>query len=370
MRCSDHRDISLRSFAAGLAAALVLLASPAQPKEPASISPSGGRWDTGQGFSFERKAGKTRRSLSGIACPTPASEPRLCLAVFDEGGEARYVSLTDGTALPDSERVVLRSGTTELDAEGAATDGRFYYVTGSHSAKRGDCRSNPDSRHLIRFRLDPQTGRGQRDGNGGLVDFQDTDALWRLMARLPGLAQYVGEEMCLGSEPPPGAPGKRGMNGVNIEGLAARDGRLFFGFRGPAVDGQAPILSVDADALFASRDPKPRLSWVSVGQGRAIRDMVAVEDGFLLLVGPDDTGSRQALPFSVMRWDGREGGEPSQPKPLATLALGKVKLRGCDEEIKPEAIAVLEDRLHAPYRVVIFSDGLCDGGPLGFSIPR
>lgn len=357
------------SFKGLAVVALMSLAASAAAAEP-RVAPSEPRWTVGDGFDFAGKAKKTRRSLSGIACPATLSGEKRCLAIFDEGGEARYVTLKDGAALPEAERVVLRRGKTELDAEGAATDGRYYYVTGSHSAKRGDCKSNPDSRRLIRFRLDPQTGRGLRDSDGRLAGFEDTDALWRLMARLPGLARYVGEEMCLGSEPPPDARGKRGMNGVNIEGLAVRDGRLFFGFRGPAIGGQAAILSVDADALFADRDPKPRLSWVAVSQGRAIRDMIAVEDGFLLLVGPDDTASRQGLPFSVMHWDGRENGELSQPKPLATLDLDKVKLRGCDDEIKPEAIAVLEDRPGAPYHAVIFSDGLCDGGPLGFSIPR
>ncbi len=370
MRYAECRSIGLRSCALALACGLVLLASAAPAKEPAAIPPSGGRWDTGKGFSFERKAGKTRRSLSGIACPATTAGPRLCLAVFDEGVEARYVSLTDGTALPDAERIVLQPGGRELDAEGAATDGRFYYVVGSHSAKRGSCASNPDSRHLIRFRLDPRTGRGLRDGQGGLVDLQDTGALWRLMAQLPELAPHVGEEMCLGSEPPPDAPRRKGLQGIDIEGVAVKDGRLHFGLRGPAIGGQALILSVDADALFAGADARPRLSRVAVGEGRAIRDMTTVEDGFLLLVGPDDDAMHRKLPFSVMRWDGREGETAARPKELASLAVDKVKLRGCDEEIKPEAIAALEDRPGVPYRVVVFSDGLCDGGPLGFSIPR
>ena len=74
----------------------------------------------------------------------------------------------------DAEPVVLRASTGELDAEGAATDGRYFYVTGSHSAKRGDCASNPGSRHVIRFRLDPATGRALRSpagsASGKLVD--------------------------------------------------------------------------------------------------------------------------------------------------------------------------------------------------------
>jgi hypothetical protein len=31
---------------------------------------------------------------------------------------------------------------------------------------------------------------------------------------------------------------------------------------------------------------------------------------------------------------------------------------------------VTEDEAGKPYRAVIFSDGMCDGGPLIFTIPR
>jgi hypothetical protein len=50
--------------------------------------------------------------------------------------------------------------------------------------------------------------------------------------------------------------------------------------------------------------------------------------------------------------------------------LSGVKLRSCDHELKPEALAVTADEPGQPYQAVIFSDGMCDGGPLRFSIPR
>ncbi|KRE17500.1 hypothetical protein ASE63_13725 [Bosea sp. Root381] len=341
---------------------LPLLAGPADAADPPALAPLGGILSSGQGFTFASKQNKTRRSLSGIACPSLPKAPGFCLAVFDEGGEARYLTLGKEGLRPDAERVGVLPGTVELDGEGAATDGRFYYVVGSHSAKRGDCASNPGSRHLIRFPIDPATGRGK------LAELVDTGALWTLMAGIPGLKKHVGEAMCLGSEPPEDAPHLPGRRGVNIEGLAVKDGRLFVGFRGPAKDGQARILSVDADALFAGGDPRARLFSVAVGAGRAVRDLVAASDGILVLAGPDDDKSNEKRGFTVLRWNAKDGSD--NVRPLASLDLRGVKLRGCDEEIKPEAITLLADRPGEPYDAVILSDGLCDGGPLRFAIPR
>ena len=369
------KPMTMRTLPAMLAtfafASLLGFAASSAPSDPPKVIPQGGPWDAGHGFSFEHKVKKTRRSLSGIACPANSSGQRLCLGAFDEGGEARYMVLGDGTLAPDGERVILRPGKVELDAEAAATDGAFYYVTGSHSAKRSSCASNPDSRHVIRFKVDPATGRGLRGADGKLAGMEDTGALWNLMATLPGLKDHVGDAMCLGSQSPVDALDKAGRRGVNIEGLAIRDGRLFFGFRGPAIDGTAKILSVDADALFKGGDARPKLATIAVGKGRGIRDLIAVSDGILVLAGPDDDKANTALDWVVLRWDGKDSGNAvAQPRPLATLDLSRVKLRKCDDELKPEALTVTDDRPGQPYRAIILSDGMCDGGALGFSIPR
>ncbi|PTM38579.1 DUF3616 domain-containing protein [Bosea sp. 124] len=344
--------------------------------EPPAIRPSAGPLPAGAGFAFERRTEDTRQSLSGVACPAIAAAPRLCLAVFDEGGEARYLTIDDAAIRPNPKRVVLRPGKVELDGEAAATDGKFYYIAGSHSAKRGDCEANPQSRHLIRFMIDPATGRGKEDATGKLAGFADTGALWTLMAGLPGLKDHVGDGMCLGTEPPKKKPELRGRRGVNIEGLAIRDGRLFIGFRGPASNGTAKILSIDAEALFAGGDAAPKLGTIAVGQGRAVRDLLAVSDGILVLAGPDDDDKNENRGWVVLRWDGKDAGDATvQPTPLAALDLSGVPLRNCSEtikrkDIKPEALAVLDDKPDQPYQAVIFSDGLCDGGALRFSIPR
>ena len=346
-----------------------------------SVKPSGGPWASGAGFAFDlgkKKSLKTRQSLSGIACNLDAKQQRLRLMAFDEGVQARYAYIGNNQIIVDPEAVLLRDSApgSELDAEAAATDGRYFYVTGSHSAKRGDCASNPESRHVIRFRLDPATGRALRlppgGATGALLDYADTGRLWTIMQAQPTLAPFVGERKCLGSEPPPKQPGLAGQQGVNIEGLAVQAGRLYFGFRGPVAGDVARVLSVDADALFGGTDPGAVLTRITLGPHRGIRDMIAVKTGILLLAGPDDSPANKGVGWSVLWWDGKAASSEAEvvmPRLLATLDLGGVKLRNCDDDIKPEAMTVLEETPQA-YKLLVLSDGMCDGGPLAFTVPR
>src|SRR5689334_6272215 len=91
--------------------------------DPPKIAPEGPVWSAGTGFPFDGKADKKRESLSGIACPPLSPGPRLCVAAFDEGLEARYVTINGNHLVPQPDKVVLLSAGKELDAEGAARDG-------------------------------------------------------------------------------------------------------------------------------------------------------------------------------------------------------------------------------------------------------
>ena len=341
-----------------------------------TVAPDGGIWNSGAGFSFglsKKKELKTRRSVSGMACNLNAQQTRICLLAFDEGAEARYATVSRASLVPAAEAVVLRNTQGELDAEAAATDGRYFYVTGSHSAKRGDCASNPESRHVIRLRIDPATGRAVNpSGSGPLADYADSGRLWDIMQRQAELAPHMGERACLGSEPPAGAPALAGKQGVNIEGMAVKDGRLYFGFRGPVASGVARVLSVNAQALFEGGDVRAELTRLALGPQRGIRDMLAVKGGFLLLVGPDDSPTSQKGDWAVWWWDGKAAtGTPGMaaPRKLAILDLRAVQLRQCDKELKPEAMTLLAES-PSSWTLLVLSDGMCDGGALTVSVPR
>ena len=371
---SRHLPQALVGLPSVLLIVVFLFPSPGLTDDPPTVAPDSGPWQPDRGFTFEKNQKKTRKSMSGIACPPNSAGQHLCLAVFDEGSEARCLVIKDTAYVTRSERIILRPGDIELDAEAAATDGIFYYVTGSHSAKRKDCENNSDSRHVVRFRVDHSTGRPLRstgDPNGKLVDYADTGRLWTVMASLPALSNYVGDNMCLGTDPPKKGPHTAGKRGVNIEGLAIKGDRLFFGFRGPAVDGKANILAVDAEALFSGGDVHPTVSTIRVGKGQGIRDLHTVSDGILVLAGPDDDAGDKDVGWTVVRWDGKDTGDAvARPKVLARLDLSGVTKRSCDDDLKPEAFAVIDDQPGKSYRMVIFSDGMCDGGPLGFTIRR
>lgn len=299
----------------------------------------------------------TRRSVSGIACDRDEKRSRhKCVVALDEGAQARFAELGTGHYRADDAPVVLSQNAIELDAEGAAADGTYFYVTGSHSVKRKDCAENRGSHVVIRFPVaaDAGTAIPDRSEPAGLVS---TDKLWKSLSEIPEL----GADKCLNQ-----------AKGLNIEGLAAKGDRLFFGLRGPAADGAAFIVSVDKDALFSNSaaDLRLQIKRLDVAPGHGVRDMAAVNDGLLLIIGPDDRKDDQALPSMLALWDGQS----SKLHILGAFALDDVKLRtgvnGCDDkELKPEAILVREDT-GDHYAVTILFDGMCDGGPLEFLAPR
>jgi len=368
MPCSFYlpRYLALLAVSASLLLWTQAAVTQMMPAAVPEVRPDSGPWDSGAGFQFElgkKKTQRTRQSVSGLACTLNAVKQRVCLVVFDEGTQARYATLQNGSLLPDPQELQFPGINGELDGEAATTDGRYVYVAGSHSAKRSDCSSNPASRHLIRFELDPATGRVVQRSHA------DSGQLWPLMQAQPELAAHVGERKCLGSDAPPKAPGLAGTQGVNIEGMAVKNGRLYVGFRGPVVKGVALVMALNAEALFKGGDAQPSVTRLALGERRGIRDMVVVSDGVLLLAGPDDGGYNNGLRWEIFWWDGKPGKALVRPKPLAVLDVSGVKLRPCDDTLKPEAITVLEESPNA-YKLLVLSDGMCDGGPLVFTVAR
>ena len=354
----------------GLGFGLAALAASPPLVQPDSDLPAIGQNDPVFGAALKKKKQlQVRQSVSGIACALNARQQRVCLLAFDEGAEGYFARLDGSTLKPLKKPVTLISGDGELDAEAAATDGRYFYVAGSHSPRRSDCSARPDSRHIVRFARDPDTGRALKPGvvkrairqvmgESALAGYADSTRLWAIMQAQPELAAHVADKLCMGDQ-----------GAVNIEGMAVQGGRLTFGFRGPVADGAAKLLSVDADALFdptGRADPKAVVSTLALGAHTGIRDLVAVTGGFLLLAGPDDErASQTTVDFSVWFWDGVS----RQARALAQLDTRQISLRSCDKEVKFEAITVLQETAKG-YQLLVLSDGLCDGGALRFTVLR
>jgi Protein of unknown function (DUF3616) len=74
-------------------------------------------------------------------------------------------------------------------------------------------------------------------------------------------------------------------NGTDIEGIAVKDETLFLGFRGPVRrENFVPVMVLQLD-----RPEDYELRFVNL-DGHGIRDITAVENGFLIIGGPVGDG--------------------------------------------------------------------------------
>ncbi|MBO9198165.1 DUF3616 domain-containing protein [Rhizobium sp. 16-449-1b] len=302
---------------------------------------------------------KTRRSISGVSCPAVVDGSRVCLVAFDEDAEARTIEISDSKYKAHKKSVQLGPSNIEMDSEGVAADDKYYYVTGSHANKRKHCEDNQGSHRLVRIAYDQKTGLPLRKSG----ELQDINDQYDIEDALPdNLRNSVGK--CLGSV----------GDGFDIEGLAAYNGKLYVGLRGPTLRNPASEFGalayivetsvLPADAGRSRKEP----FMVAVPRGAAIRDMASVRGGILLLLGPDD--DNHEVNWSISLW--RVDDHVDRKYPVATVDLGVLDLskalRGdCDETVKPEGMAVLAEGAEGDverYHLAIFSDGMCDGGPV------
>jgi hypothetical protein len=93
-----------------------------------------------------------------------------------------------------------------------------------------------------------------------------------------------------------------------------------------------------------------------------------VPERLLTLVGPDD-GSKSDVPWWIGFWNGSNASADVTLLPLAVLRLPTVCGADCQQKVKPEAMTLLADGPDFR-RILILSDGMCDGGRLAFRIRK
>ncbi len=226
---------------------------------------------------------------------------------------------------------------SEIDAEGVTSDGRWVYVVGAHCRSRkklkpagsyeenrqrlAEIKDEHSRYRLFRLALEDD-GRRTETTEISLRDLLQHDAILGRFTRLPSKE-----------------------NGVDIEGIAAADGRLYLGFRAPVLrDNYVPVVCLDFE-----RPEEYRLLFLRLG-GRGIRDLAAVPEGLLVLAGPPGDGEGS---YELYLWNKLDC-IPGQGSPGgSTLHLGTVATTA---GAKPEGIAVVEqDGEHVTLLVV------CDG---------
>jgi len=346
-----------RSFgqtARRLVAALVMTAtatglSLAPAFAQSTLQPAGPPWPVAPEF---KKDAKARKAISGAAC-VPTSPP-VCLAGNDEKQYAQFFTIQDKTLVPDALiRLVpdQENGVAfdELDIEGVAYDGGFFYLIGSHGAPRTrDKPFDPSRCLLVRFQVNPQSGKPDFPFADDVVDRQaieKTKALRQVIQNAPHIGPFA--EKPLDDE-----------NGANIEGLAVKGERIFLGFRGPSVDKNAFILQVDKNGVFGTAAMNPTVYPIPLGDNVGIRDLAALKEGMLILSGP---AVGPAGTYGIWYWD--EGSKEPKPTPLAVL--GGVPVNG-----KPETVIVLDESDPQHYRVLVLIESIENSAPLEYLVPR
>lgn len=335
----------------GLVLAAGLAVSHARAQTCPTLRASDVPWRTMPGMEVEEET----TNISGAACALPGGRG-TCLLIGDEKRYARLFTL-DGTKLVPGERVTLlpkRAGGREFketDGEAVAYDAGYYYIAGSHGMPRTPGKPRQASRYFVyRVPVDPATGRPgfPHDGDDPAPEVRRSGGLSAIVEGVAALRLYLNRPL--------------DEHGINVEGLAARDGVLHVGFRGPVLGGQAHVLSVRASRLFGGEpgaaDPGTvRLTRLTLGEGMGIRDLAAVPGGFLVLSGPEQDVDG---PADVFFWTGPGSG--------AATCLGRL---GADRGrgVKPEALLVLDSGPDGT-RVLVLHDGEEGGKPTEYRLPR
>lgn len=230
----------------------------------------------------------------------------------------------------------------EFDIEGLSASGQTLYAIGSHSAKRPKIKqSKTHTKNLKHLRFDSIEQTPSRDilfklsiNNSGELVSMNSKSLRITLENNEILNGYTG------------LPSKE--NGLDIEAIAASDKFVYLGFRSPVFrHGYVPVLKIDYDETDSSE-----LMFVNL-DGRGIRGMTAVSDGFLIIGGPiGDEYSNYAL----FHWNGRDS-IPGKGKP-ETSQGEVVLLRNfvLKEKMKMEGIDAVSES-DKFYQVVIALDG-------------
>ncbi len=257
----------------------------------------------------------------------------------------------------DDDENCIKSHRAEMDIEAIAADESTIFVVGSHAVARQKVDKKSNSKKLNRAIM---SAHGLRDITGfpdsGWNKATPRERLIRLEIDHDGNAS-AAQEISLAPlldnlatlNPFRRLPSKE--NGVDIEGMAFKDGHLFIGLRGPVLNGGYAIaVRFDFEAVangtnvISDRD----LRYVDLG-GLGIRSMTSVSDGFLIIAGP--VGNAPG-PYRLYYWDGKDTTPGAGVSAGITISLGDI---ATSNGAKPEGFFVAEETADG-YRIGLVED--------------
>ncbi|MBU1210184.1 MAG: DUF3616 domain-containing protein [Alphaproteobacteria bacterium] len=218
----------------------------------------------------------------------------------------------------------------EADFEALAREGETYFAITSHSVNRKKQKPGhsyeKNRKRLTRKGIETCKARYQ------LVRFRITDSKTVEVEERVSLKDMIADHPVL--RPFAKIPNKE--NGIDIEGLAVKDGHLYVGFRGPVLrQNYVPVLRIgrklDDDAIEDAE-----LLFVNLG-GRGIRGLAETPRGLAILAGPNGD---EAQSFAIYFWDGRDQvGRRGSPGGKALLRCSL----GLHPDDKPESLTFIDD---------------------------
>ena len=262
---------------------------------------------------------------------------------------------------------LLDSG-REIDIEAIAVEGDCYYITGSHGVSKEDGRIQENRYKIFRLKVDPATGlpAGEpaaklRLAPAPVAGAASATGAEAKVLQVASLSDILKADAVLG----PYFQKPLQHNGVNIEGLGARHGQLFVGFRSPNLGGKAYVMEITADQVFGDKKGRNyRLHSLSLGEGYGIREIVAAGSCFLIIAGnsgsepsdkfPKSENYREDRGYVIYSWDG---------KGTRVHRIGSIE----NPPGKAEAMTVLSES-EQQMEVLILFDGAGKGRPSVYRI--
>ncbi len=235
-------------------------------------------------------------------------------------------------------KLLENGGKAEVDVEGIAVFGNTVYVVGSHSNQQ-ETKSNENNRkNVFRLQLNPDTGK--------LESSIEKESLQTILSQDKVLSQFAT------------IPYER--NGIDIEGIAVKKDRLYFGFRTPILQGNyVPVIATKFEDI--NRTDKYELHCINL-DGGGIRDIVAVNEGFLILA--DVVGDSES-DYRLYFWDGSDELSKSD-KTSAVKLLSEIPAK---KNTRAEGLTILMET-DSSYRILIVYDGVAEGNPTTFEIQK
>ena len=313
-------------------------------------------------FGVAARAAATHTNLSAIRTDGPvlwiagdetATVERL---VADDPGKPAEYSEPVSFRLADLVTLPGADPDEEADIEGVARTEHFLWAVGSHSLRRRQIKSRHTGAKALRrlARVEAQDNRQilvrlPVTDVGGLptpvrelvVDgvrhhaavLGGPQGLRRLLHDDPHLAPFLG------------IPGKD--NGLDIEGIAVREDRVYLGMRGPVLRGWAFVLQVRPYAdpaapgrlvLRAFDDGRAYRKHVLDLDGLGVRDLCPAGDDLLVLAGPT-----MALdgPVRIYRWHGAARAAEQPEVVRGDLLTRELELTYGEGDDHAEGLAVL-----------------------------